>query len=73
MLSENEFGRVVNLVIGRGFRHRISSMGFASGTVVRMIKKTGIGPIIVEIGGSSRIAIGWGEASKIMVEIIGGK
>ena len=71
MLSEGEFGKVVSLTHGSGFRMRMTAMGFTSGAVVKMVKKTGVGPIMIEINGGSRIAIGWGQANKILVEPIG--
>jgi len=67
-LSEGDAGRIVVLNTGRGFRQRMSAFGFAPGMKVRLIRKNGYGPIIVELNGTARIAIGWGQASKIMVE-----
>lgn len=42
------------------------SMGITPGVRVRMIKSRKPGPVIIGIG-SSKIALGWGIASKIIV------
>ena len=67
-LNEGEFGKVVGLDARPGFRHRITSIGIVPGVVVKVVKKTGVGPLIIEVNGSVRIGIGWGQAAKIFVE-----
>ena len=68
-LNEGESGKVVEILAGRGFRMRLTEMGFDKGSRLTVIKKSGYGPIIVEVKGCCRIALGRGEASKIMVEV----
>lgn len=68
-LNEGESGKVIRILAGRGFRMRLTEMGFDQGSVLKIIKKSGYGPIIVEVKGCCRIALGRGEASKIMVEV----
>jgi ferrous iron transport protein A len=48
---------------------RLADLGITSGTVVKVIRKTLFsGPVQVEVAGS-RLVLGWGLASKILVEI----
>ena len=68
-LNEGESGKVVEILAGRGFRMRLTEMGFDKGSRLRVINKSGYGPIIVEVKGCCRIALGRGEASKIIVEV----
>jgi Fe2+ transport system protein FeoA len=68
-LKEGESGRIVEIFAGRGFRMRLTEMGFDKGSRITVVRKSGYGPIIVEVKGCCRIALGRGEASKIMVEV----
>ena len=47
--------------------NRLASMGICEGTVIKIIRNSSGGPVIIEAGGS-RFAIGRGMASKIFVE-----
>jgi len=68
-LKEGETGKIIKILAGRGFRMRLTEMGFDQGSRITVIGKSGYGPIIVEVKGSCRIALGRGEASKILVEV----
>lgn len=68
-LKEGESGKIIEILAGRGFRMRLTEMGFDKGSMLKVIKKSGYGPIIIEVKGCCRIALGRGEASKIMVEV----
>ena len=68
-LKEGEEGVVITILGGPNARSKLIAMGIAPGVVVRVIKGTGPGPMIIGVG-SSRIAIGWGIASKIIVRRI---
>ncbi|MDZ4042380.1 MAG: FeoA domain-containing protein [Eubacteriales bacterium] len=62
---------VVRDVVGaRNLRQRLNEMGFARGTVVRIVQSQPCGPIIISIG-DSRVVLGWGAAQKVMVEEVG--
>jgi len=66
MLREGETGVVVDIQSGVNARGKLLSMGITPGVRVRMIKSRKPGPVIIGIG-SSKIALGWGIASKIIV------
>ncbi len=52
---------------GRCLQKDLADLGITSGTEVKIIRKTLFsGPVQVEVAGS-RLVLGWGLASKIMV------
>jgi len=65
-LGEGEVGRVVEIRAGRGLTRRLLAMGIAPGMRVRVLKSSGPGPILVEVG-QTRIAWGRGVAMKVIV------
>ena len=65
-LGEGEAGRVVEIRAGRGLTRRLIAMGIAPGMKVRVLKSSGPGPILVEVG-QTRIALGRGVAMKVIV------
>jgi|Deesub1362A_J573_1020465.scaffolds.fasta_scaffold00039_8 ferrous iron transport protein A len=67
-LKPHEEGVVVELMAGKGLTRRLCEMGIVPGARVKVLL-IGHGPIVVETMGS-RIAIGKGMASKILVEKI---
>ena len=50
--------------------NRLASMGICEGTVIKIIRNSSGGPVIIETGGS-KFAIGRGMAQKIVVEKVG--
>ena len=52
---------------GSGVNNRLGSLGFTPGVQITMIQNFGWGPLIVIVRGT-RIALGRGEASQIIVE-----
>ncbi|MDD2694372.1 MAG: FeoA family protein [Anaerolineales bacterium] len=52
---------------GRMVNNRLASLGFTPGVQVNMTQNYGRGPLIVTVRGT-RVAIGRGEAAKIIVE-----
>mgnify|MGYP000471626722 CR=1 FL=1 len=75
--------RILEVRAGRGLAHRISELGLTPGSVVKVVKASPPGPIIVEVDGYDergvqkpvmgvpsawRLALGFGMAMKIMVE-----
>jgi len=65
-LAPNEVGIVQYLVGGRGLTSRLATLGFTPGVRVSMVQNFGRGPVIVMVRGT-RIALGRGEAQKIIV------
>jgi ferrous iron transport protein A len=73
-LAPNEAGIVQYLAGGRGLTSRLATLGFTPGARVTMVQNFERGPIIVTVRGT-RIALGRGEAQKIIVTPVleGGK
>jgi len=67
-LTSGHKARVYGLRGGRGFIGRLVTLGFTPGTVVEMVQNVGRGPLIVLVRGT-RIALGRGEARKILVTV----
>jgi len=68
-LNVEEKGVVLSLQNGRAVNNRLVSLGFTPGVMVEMIQNYGHGPLLVTVRGT-RVALGRGEASKIMVDRI---
>ena len=72
-LSEVKAGQTAtihSLRGGYGFRSRLAALGFTPGAQVTMLQNQGRGPLLVTLR-STRIALGRGEAQKILVEMSG--
>ena len=54
---------------GQAFLSRLAPLGFVPGARLRMIQNSGRGPLIVIVR-DARVALGRGEADKILVEPI---
>jgi len=67
-LPEGSKAKVAFIRAGRGLCRRLCEMGFTKDTVVRVKRKSGRGPMELYIKGYD-LAIGWGVASKIFVEV----
>jgi ferrous iron transport protein A len=68
-LSEMAVGEdaiILNFRGGRTVNNRLASLGFTPGVQVSMTQNFGHGPLIVTVRGT-RVALGRGEAKKIMV------
>jgi|GEM_PF-383864 len=65
-LGAGEIGVVERLAGGRGLTSRLATLGFTPGARVNMVQNFGRGPVIVMVRGT-RIALGRGEAQKIIV------
>ncbi|OGW37788.1 MAG: hypothetical protein A2Y97_08725 [Nitrospirae bacterium RBG_13_39_12] len=63
--KEGEEGVVYSISGGRGITSRLAAMGVASGIRIRILRNSG-GPVVVQAN-ETRIAIGKGQASKIML------
>ena len=66
-LAVGEKGIITGINGGRTATIRLFEMGFNRGSEVCIVKND-IGPIIVSLAGS-KIALGWGLARKIMVQL----
>jgi ferrous iron transport protein A len=54
---------------GRGITKRLLDLGLTKGCTFKVVHGTGRGPVLVEVRGT-RIALGQGLASKVLVEVL---
>jgi ferrous iron transport protein A len=66
-MSTGEDATVLGFQGGRMVNNRLASLGFTPGVQVNMTQNYGHGPLIVTVRGT-RVALGRGEAAKIIVE-----
>jgi ferrous iron transport protein A len=66
MLGPGEEGTIVECQGGHGFVSRLAAMGFTPGSRIAVLSNYGRGPLLVRVHGS-RVALGRGEAAKILV------
>lgn len=71
-INNGEDAVIVNFLGGQAVNKRLASLGFTPGVQVNMNQNFGKGPLIVIVRGT-RVALGRGEASKIMVSVNGQK
>lgn len=72
-LSEISTGAKVTLImvqVGLELTSRLTSLGLTPGVVVQVLQNHGRGPIIINVRGT-HVALGRGEAEKLMVEPCG--
>ncbi len=68
-LEDGQTGVIVSVTGGKMLTKRLADLGITTGKEVKVIRKTLFsGPVQVEVAGS-KLVIGWGLASKIMVEV----
>ncbi|WP_457750456.1 FeoA family protein [Thermococcus sp.] len=65
-LKPGEKGVVVDIRGGHNFRSRLVSVGLTPGVTVSVVESYGYGPIVLYVGGT-RLAVGRGMASRILV------
>ena len=63
-------GLVRELGGGKDFVSRMAVLGFTVGVEVRVVQNYGRGPVIVSVR-DTRVALGRGEALKVLVEAMG--
>lgn len=69
-LKENEVGKVVEILGGCGLYQKLDALGIRVGVELKKISSVvARGPVIVEVG-NTKIALGYGMARKIIVEVI---
>lgn len=66
-VKAGEVARIQKMEGGRRFLSRLASLGFTPGVQLQVVQNYGRGPIIVSLRGT-RVALGRGEASRIVVE-----
>jgi ferrous iron transport protein A len=54
---------------GRDFASRMAVLGFVPGSIVTVIQNYGHGPVLVTVK-DARVALGRGEALKVLVEVL---
>jgi Fe2+ transport system protein FeoA len=70
-LSELKTGQtavIQDLQGGYSFRSRLAALGFTPGVEITMVQNLGHGPMIVTLR-DTRIALGRGEAEKILIQL----
>ncbi len=65
-MKTDETSYIIGFKGGREFSSRMASMGLAIGSEIKVLQNYGKGPIIV-LSKNTRIALGRGEAQKIIV------
>lgn len=65
-MMEGEEGTVYSILGGHGLMGRLASMGISPGERIKVFRKGWWGPVII-IAKGMKIAIGRGQASRIMV------
>ncbi len=65
-LAAHQEGVIAELRGGAGFVSRLATLGFTPGASLNMVQNFGHGPLIVLVR-DARIALGRGEANKILV------
>jgi ferrous iron transport protein A len=58
---------LIDIIGGKGIRSKLYSMGLVPGTSLKVLNRNGRGPLMVAVK-ESRLVIGQGMASKILVE-----
>lgn len=69
-LEQRQKGKVIELIGGRGFLTKLDALGIRIG--VEVIKLSSIsqkGPVIIQVG-DTQVALGYGMAKKIIVELV---
>ena len=66
-IQTGESAQIEEMKGGRHFLSRLASLGFTPGARLRVVQNYGRGPIIVSLR-DTRVALGRGEAGKILVK-----
>ena len=68
-MDAGQSGTVVDVLGGRGLVNRLSSLGIRPGKRITKVSSMFLrGPVAIEVG-QSQIAVGFGMAGKILVEV----
>jgi ferrous iron transport protein A len=71
-VRSGEWVQIQELHGGHHFLSRLASLGFTPGARLKVLQNYGRGPIIVNLR-DTRVALGRGEATKILVKRAGGE
>lgn len=66
-IANGESVRIQRIESGHTLLSRLAALGFTPGAQLQVVQNRGRGPLIVSVRGA-RVALGRGEATKIMVE-----
>jgi ferrous iron transport protein A len=66
-LHKGQQARIVELPMGSMARHRLLDLLILPGTEIKVMRRDFVGPVIIQVR-TSRVAIGRGLASQIIVE-----
>jgi Fe2+ transport system protein FeoA len=70
LVGAGERARIIQVDEGHRFRRRLADLGLAVGMEVRVVQASrGAGPLILAVCNDSRLAVGWGMANKIRVQV----
>ncbi|NLX09259.1 MAG: ferrous iron transport protein A [Chloroflexi bacterium] len=73
LVRPGQRARIVQVEHGQRFRKRLADLGLAPGMELRVMQASHLsGPLILAVRCDARIALGWGMAKKIQVELIPG-
>jgi len=67
-LKQGQKGIIVSVLGGRGVTQRLTDMGLTPGTEFKMVRKGRLCPVEISVRGS-KLALGCGVASKILVKV----
>lgn len=67
-LKADQTAVIHSLQGGHAFRSRLAALGFTPGAEVKVVQNMGHGPMIVTLR-DTRIALGRGEASKVLITL----
>ncbi len=67
MIDPGEEVTLIDILGGRGIRSKLYSMGLVPGVNLKILSRSGSGPVMIAVK-DSRLAIGRGMAEKIIVE-----
>jgi ferrous iron transport protein A len=68
LASTGETVKIVAVRAGWGLQRRLADLGLTPGVRVRVISSSKPGPVVLDVRGS-RLALGYGVAHKIMVNV----
>jgi Fe2+ transport system protein FeoA len=70
LVGVGERAQIIQVDEGHRFRRRLADLGLAVGMEVRVVQASrGAGPLILAVCNDSRLAVGWGMANKIRVQL----
>ncbi len=67
MIDPGEEVTLIDIIGGKGIRSKLYSMGLVPGITLKILSRSGSGPVMIAVK-DSRLAIGRGMAEKIIVE-----